>query len=222
MDLSLAKSAKRPYFARKKLRMLALVAGFGLSLVGSLPPGLINLTVARTAMQRGLWAAGLMASGAAAAEFFQAVAAVVFSDWFVAHPASEQVFRWLAAPVFLALGAYFLFWAKLPRETPESDVRAGREFAKGLIISVFNLLAVPYWIFYCSWLRLEGWLADGPAATVLLSAGVTLGTFAALMLYAWLARRTVEHSISVARWANWVAGTVLLFLGLRLLFGLFF
>ncbi|MFN4256901.1 MAG: LysE family transporter [Saprospiraceae bacterium] len=196
--------------------MLALVAGFGLSLVGSLPPGLMNLTVARTAMQRGLWAAGSVAAGAAAAEFFQAAAAVVFSDWFVAHPASEQVFRWLAAPVFLALGAYFLFWAKPPRHSPETDVRAGRAFVKGLIISVFNLLAVPYWIFYCGWLRLEGWLSDGFSDMILLAVGVTLGTFAALMLYAWAARKMAEGSVSVGRWANRLTGAVLLFLGLRL------
>jgi len=52
--------------------MILLCAGVILSLFGSLPPGLISLSVAQTAIARTLPAALFLAIGAAFAEFFQA------------------------------------------------------------------------------------------------------------------------------------------------------
>mgnify|MGYP003382638353 CR=1 FL=1 len=79
--------------------MVLFAAGFVLSLFGSLPPGLISLSVAQTAIQKGVIAALFLAAGAAGAEFFQAWAAVALTDWFMSHPGAEQIFQWAAIPV---------------------------------------------------------------------------------------------------------------------------
>jgi len=71
-----------------------LSAGFALSLFGSLPPGLISLTLSQNSIARGLAAAMAVALGAAVAEFFQAWAAVLFTYWFLSHPMAERVFHW--------------------------------------------------------------------------------------------------------------------------------
>jgi threonine/homoserine/homoserine lactone efflux protein len=186
-----------------------------------LPPGLISLSVAHTAMQRGWWAAIVLAAGAAAAEFFQAWGAVLLTDWFLSHRAAERAFQWAAVPVFLGLAGYLLFWAKPPKPPAEiPPISVLRQFAKGLIISVFNLLAIPYWFVYCGWLRVEGWWREGWASTMFFSAGVALGTVVALALYAWLGHLILQRSAGVARQANRVVGLLFLGLGLRLLWGL--
>jgi threonine/homoserine/homoserine lactone efflux protein len=56
--------------------MKLLLAGFVLSLLGSLPPGLINLSVAYIAIRRSFFAAMALGAGAAFAEYFQALIAV--------------------------------------------------------------------------------------------------------------------------------------------------
>jgi threonine/homoserine/homoserine lactone efflux protein len=201
--------------------MILLLAGFVLSLLGSLPPGLISLSVAHTAMQRGWWAAIVLAAGAAAAEFFQAWGAVLLTDWFLSHPAAERAFQWAAVPIFLGLAGHLLFLAKPPRPPAEMPpVAMARQFAKGVVVSVFNLLAIPYWFVYCGWLRVEGWWREGWPSTMLFAAGVTLGTVAALALYAWLGHLILQRSATVARQANRVVGLIFLGLGLKLLWGL--
>ena len=91
---------------------------------------------------------------------------------------------------------------------------AARLFAQGLLLSLFNLLAIPYWLAYCAGLRTTDWWREGWVSTSLFSAGVMVGTFAALALYAWAAHRAVQRSEAVARYANRVVGAIFLGLGL--------
>jgi threonine/homoserine/homoserine lactone efflux protein len=195
---------------------MLLIAGFILSLLGSLPPGLISLSVAQTAIQRGIVAALALAIGAAFAEFFQALAAVLLSDWFLSHPSIEAGFQWVAIVVFLGLGVYLIFWAKAPSiPTVAAEISIREQFGKGILISVFNLLAIPYWFTYCSWLRVEGWWQEGLFNTCLFSLGVTIGTIFALSLYAWLGMVIVQHSSSLTKQANRFIGIIFLSLSVK-------
>lgn len=201
--------------------MLLFWAGVFLSLIGSLPPGLISLSVAHTAIARGFWSGMVLALGAACAEFFQAWAAVVFSDWFLAHPDAAQGFRWAAVPVFWGLAVYLGFFAKPPR-TPALDVLVApaRQFGRGVAASFFNLLAIPYWVAYTGWLRANGWWTNGLPHTLLFAGGVVAGTLAALALYAWLAREMTRRSDLVAKVANRFVALLFFGLGLKLLVGM--
>ncbi len=201
--------------------MTLLLAGFVLSLFGSLPPGLISLTVAYSAIRNGIAAALVLAAGAASAEFFQAWAAVTLSDWFLSHPSVEQGFKWAAFAVFTAIGTYLLFLAKppkAPKDLPQGSWH--KQFGKGVLLSAFNLLAIPYWFAYCGWLRVEGWWEDGLSNTLIFSFGVTLGTMFSLALYAWLGLLIVERSSKLSKRANQLIGLLFLGLGIKVLMGL--
>ncbi len=201
--------------------MQLLLAGFALSLFGSLPPGLISLTVSQTSISRGLGAAMSLAAGAAVAEFFQAWSAVLLTDWFLSHPAIEQGFNWAMVPVFFGLGVHLLFFAKPAHISQNSDPGTLQKyFAKGLIISAFNLLAVPYWFVYCGWMRVEGIWKEGLWFTLVFALGVSIGTVFALSIYAWLGQLILRRSAEVARYANGVIGVIFLALGLKILWGL--
>jgi threonine/homoserine/homoserine lactone efflux protein len=206
---------------RKERKLMVLfLAGIFLSLLGSLPPGLISLSVAQTAIHRGFQAAMALALGAAFIEFFQALFAVGMTDWFLANPEAERVFQWAALPVFLGLGVYLLFFAPQPRPdravVVKGDLQA--QFGKGALISVFNLLAIPYWFAYCGWLKTSGWCHEqGLVFYLVFSLGVSAGTLLALYGYARLGVLAVERAHSIARHANRIAGGILLFIGLRTL-----
>ena len=165
----------------------------------------------------------VLAFGAAFAEFFQAWGAAAFSNWFMAHPAVSRGFQWAALPIFLGLAIYLIFIAKPPK-TPEElpSLSVPRQFLKGIAISVFNLLAIPYWVLYCSWLQVSGWWEPGLKSALFFSAGVTVGTSAALALYAWLASDMLRRSDKVARYINLFVGLIFAGLGLKLLYDLLF
>lgn len=194
-------------------------AGVVLSLLGSLPPGLISLTVAQAAITKDIKAAMALAFGAAFAEFFQALAAVAFSDWFLQNPSAEHLFQIASTPIFILLGTYFLFFATnqpSPPHNPSAQKLWGY-FGKGVAVSSFNLLAVPYWFVYCGWLKIEGWWQDGWGAALVFALGITLGTTLALSLYAWLGQLALLRSEKAALWANRFIGLVFWGLGLKLL-----
>lgn len=198
--------------------MTLFIAGIILSLMGSLPPGLISLSVAQTSIMRGFLPAIVLAMGAAFAEFFQAVGAVVFADWFLAHPVAAKIFQYVAIPIFLGLGVYLWFFAKAPKPPSGPVMRAPfRQFLQGIVISVFNLLAIPYWVAYAGWLQVNGWWQYGWHYTAAFAAGVTIGTILALGLYAWLANELTRRSEKVALIANRVVALIFLGLALKLI-----
>ncbi|MDX2135671.1 MAG: LysE family transporter [Saprospiraceae bacterium] len=199
--------------------MTILIAGIFLSLMGSLPPGLISLSVAQTALNRGFASAMVLALGAAGAEFFQAIAAVWLIDWFLQHQAWARWFELGAAPVFVVLGVHLLFFAKPPRERAgDMPLHPGRLLFRGVLISAFNLLAIPYWFVYVGWLRAVDWWKAGTGYTVVFATGVMAGTLLALALYAWLCDRLLRRSAAFSRWANKVIGLIFLAMAVQLIF----
>ena len=89
-----------------------------------------------------------------------------------------------------------------------------------MIISVFNLLAIPYWFAYCGWLKMQGWWEEGPFAAQIFSLGVVVGTMAALIVYAWLGREIVKRSDKAAQVANRVVGLIFFGLALKVIWDL--
>ncbi|MCC6411535.1 MAG: hypothetical protein IT270_07735, partial [Saprospiraceae bacterium] len=199
--------------------MKMLFAGMFISFLGSLPPGLISLSVARTALLQGLAASLVLAFGAATAEYGQALVAVKFADWFAANPHAERYFQWGALPVFGGLGIYLLFFARSP-QVPEIGERVNvfKQFTHGVVISAFNLLAIPYWFAYVALLRVQGAWENG--GEWVFAAGVTLGTMAAMLLYGLLGQLVLQRSEAVAKVANRVVGGMFLALALQVVWKL--
>jgi small neutral amino acid transporter SnatA (MarC family) len=140
--------------------------------------------------------------------------AVRFADWFAANPQSERYFQWGALPVFAGLGFYLIFFAKPPRAPEMVDqVNVIKQFGQGVLVSAFNLLAIPYWFAYVALLRTQGHWQEGGQWVFAL--GVTLGTMAALLLYALLGQWLLRRSDAVARIANRVVGLMFLALALQ-------
>lgn len=196
--------------------MFVFFAGLALSFAGSIPPGLISLSVAQTAIQRTRKAAVWLGLGAAWAEFFQAWGAIAFAQWLLYQTRIEHFFHGAAAIIFILLGIWML--TRTPKVTDKAaPVIASNpllQFVRGAVISIFNLLAIPYWLVYYGWLRAKGWWPEtaGQGAAIIFSSGVTVGTFITLLLYAYGARWLTSHSKQTARYAN--IGIGLLFVGL--------
>ncbi len=198
--------------------MILLLAGLLLSLIGSLPPGLISLLVAYTSIQKGLRAALWAALGACIVEFWQAWLASAVAMWLLAHSMVEKWFQWGALLVFLAGGIYLLTRqaAAKPAQTAVSQVSAWRQMGRGALVSLFNLLALPYWFAYCGWLKVNGWWPEHSFSVLFFSTGVGIGTLLALSLYAWAAQKMVDRSDQISRYANTVIGIIFLLLACKI------
>lgn len=198
---------------------LILIAA-GLSFIGSLPFGIINMTVAHTALQRGMKAAIMVAAGAALIEFFQVLVALKFSWLFSADGSIQVYLRFFTLVVFWAAGIYFFFFAKCKAEPPDSarPLRLRNHFSRGMFVSSLNVMAIPYWVFYGAWLTTEGVLEHNQSSVLIFSAGTVPGTFTLLLCYALLGDRILSKHEKVTRWVNRSIGVIFIALGIYQIF----
>ncbi|MEO0899214.1 MAG: hypothetical protein AAFY71_22575 [Bacteroidota bacterium] len=172
--------------------LLALLSGFVLSFVGSLPPGIISLSVAKQSMDKGLRSAIILGLGASVVEFGQAFISFQFSAWISKASQLKTTFQWISIVVLILIGGYFMFFAGKPKnDTPPND---GMDFLSGMGISLLNVMAYPYWAFYGTYMEVNHWLSLSLINIVFLSLGVSLGTWILLIVYARLAKSILSGS----------------------------
>jgi threonine/homoserine/homoserine lactone efflux protein len=202
--------------------ILHLIIGAGLSFIGSLPFGIINMTVAHTAIYKRLSAALLVALGAIVVEFFQVIIALKFTYLFDESGTVSQVLKILAIIVFLVAGVYYLFFArtKSPEKKEENPGNLRNEFLKGMVISSLNVMAIPFWIFYGAYLTANECLVHENKYILIFAVGTMAGTFILLFCYALLGKRIMRKSELVTLWVNRSVGTILVILGIYQLTGM--
>lgn len=194
------------------IEFVAFPLGMGMSFIGTLPPGVISMTVMDTAARKSLRDALIVAGAAAFVEFFQAIAAVLFGSYITKSTFISSVIHYSSAPLFLFIGIYILFSRHRPVST-HKHTGAATNIAKGIIVSAGNLLVIPFWILWSSYFAANGWIDYALSSVLLFSAGVTGGTFLALSLYAKLGLRIAARSERVAHWGRKVVGVVFLLFG---------
>ncbi len=188
---------------------------FGLSYIGSLPFGMINMMVAHTAIRKGLRFAVWAAVGASLVELLQVFVALKFTWLFTENTEVEHTFQVIASVVFFAAGVYFFFFAKTKAAVaePELNGRRRNEFFKGMLISSLNVMVIPYWIFYGTLLTANDLLVKDNLHVLVFSIGTMFGTFSLLVCYALLGTKILRKSEQVTKWVNKFIGVLLLGFG---------
>ncbi len=192
------------------------LVGFGLSFVGSLPFGMINLEVARTAVRKGIPPALWVAAGASLVEMLQVYVALKFTSLFAENPAVEKWFQIISIVVFFGLGIYYFFFAKIkpvPTGELEPPGRRRHKLMKGMFLSTINLMAIPYWIFYGTLLTAHNMLDKQDLYIIVFSVGTAVGVFVLLILYSMLGAKILRKSAQVTAWLNVFIGLVLVAFG---------
>lgn len=194
------------------MELFALLLGMGMSFAGTLPPGVISMTVMDTAARKSLRDGLIVAAAAACVEFFQAVAAVLFGSFITKSAFISAVIQYSAAPLFLVAGLFILF-SKTQPQIEQKPSNAATNIAKGILVSAGNLLVIPFWILWSSYFASNGWLDYSIPMVFLFSTGVTLGTFIALALYAKLGLSIAAKSQKLAYWGRKIIGIIFLLFG---------
>jgi threonine/homoserine/homoserine lactone efflux protein len=195
--------------------LLPPLLGMALSFIGSLPIGIINMTVAETAIQKGIRQALTVALGAALIEFIQAWVAITFTHLILGNASMELLFNGIAVGVFFLLAAYY-FWQSGINNTalPQKKRFQFPDFWKGVAVSSLNVMVFPYWIFYATYLNVNDWMQLDPLSILLFSGGVSAGAFLLFALYARLGLWVVQRAASVIRYTDLIIAVILLLFGL--------
>ena len=184
---------------------------FLFSFIGTIPPGTLNLTVIQLGLNHRINAAWRMALAAALIEYPYAWIAVEFQDFLSQSLEFRHNFHLVSAIVMVALGVINL-WASAQQSTFLQRFEASG-FRKGIVLSLLNPLAIPFWMAMTAYLKTYDWIKLSNQYEVhAYLIGVCTGTLALLMILAFLARKVVNYFKSDSILKK-IPGTVLILLG---------
>jgi threonine/homoserine/homoserine lactone efflux protein len=190
---------------------------FAISFLGSIPVGVLNLTIVDIALRKSFKQVLMFATASALIEYGQGFIALKFSSLFETNQNLAFYIDLIATPVFFILGIFYLRKHGKPPKKEETI----SDFKKGLLLSIVNPLAIPFWVVWGTVGLGKGWLTMSNSSIAIFTLGISMGTFATLLLYGLAAKPIIEKIEIVNQRINQIIGWVLIILGLLQLFKLF-
>lgn len=154
--------------------------GFVFSYLGSIPPGTINISTLQYALEGKKHSALVFGFAAAFVEFFYAGAAVKFQIFLTENTSTSDYFKWISGSVLLILGAYNLIKRKSQKAQNTTGEKRGA-LKKGLLLSLTNPMAMPFWLMVTAYLQSVGWLVVTDQNMLIYILGISMGTFALMI-----------------------------------------
>lgn len=182
------------------------------SFLGSVPPGTLNLSVLQLGLDGKTKTAWRFALAVAIIEYPYTWLAIQFEYWITSNPMVKENFQLITAIVMITIGIGNLWSAQKPTGVVNKFQSSG--FRRGLILSILNPMALPFWIVVTAYLKAQGWITL--SSTLLLHSyvlGTSVGVLLLLALFILLARRLSGYA-SQNGWVKLVPGFTLLALGL--------
>lgn len=186
--------------------------GFVFSFLGSVPPGTLNLMVLQMALEHRIKAALRFALAVAIIEYPYTWIAVEFEQLITSSPVVLQNLKLWGAIIMTTIGIVSLWSVRKPSALSVKFQQSG--FRRGVVLSLLNPQAIPFWIALTAYLKYQGWI-DLSTSWRLHSylLGTSLGALALLSLLIFAADR-VASSFKNNRLIRMIPGLILLVLGI--------
>lgn len=187
------------------------VVGLVFSFLGSVPPGTLNMCVLQLGLEKKVWAALRFAVAVSLVEYPQTWIGVQFEYWIASSPQIVKSFQLITALVMIVMGVLNVVVSRKPVGIVQRINESG--FRRGLVLSVLNPMAIPFWMVVTAYLKAQGWIDLSTTARL---HTYVLGTSAGVMLllttFALLADRMAGYA-GQNRWVKLMPGVILLLLG---------
>ncbi len=192
--------------------LLAFFLGTFFSFIGSIPPGTLNLSVLQLGLEGKVKTALRFALAVSIIEYPYTWIGVQFEAWITSSPVVIENFQLITAIVMVAIGVLNLWSAEKPTSFSLKFNESG--FRRGLILSILNPMAIPFWIGVTAYLKAQGWL--NLSSVWLLHSyilGTSVGAMLLLTLFALMAKKLARY-VKSSKMVKRVPGFTLLILGI--------
>ena len=181
------------------------------ALLGVVPPGLVNMSVAKTSLKRGQQNGMYMAVGASAIVLLQATIAIQLARYIFNNDYVNSVLLRAGFVIFLIMMVYFLIMAQRRRKEVEVSPTSGiRSVLKGLMIGALNIFPIPYFVALGAALNVNGNVEYHLLNNAVFVLAAGLGTFSTLYLYALFFAKIESEGNFFAKYSNYfMAGLML-------------
>ncbi|MFD2563201.1 LysE family translocator [Aquimarina rubra] len=190
-----------------------LLVTFFAALVGVIPPGLINMTVAKTCLERGKKNGVLVAIGASIVVCIQALFAILLAKYIFFNPYVKNMLLRTGAVIFFLMAIYFFVKAKQRRTKIKVYKHAGsRSLFKGVMMSTINVLPIPYFCTIAAAMSVSGKIEYDALRIVLFGVAAGTGTFVTLYFYVLSFLKIEKKTASITKYSNYFMGILMLIL----------
>lgn len=192
--------------------LLAFFLGTFFSFIGSIPPGTLNLSVLQLGLEGKVKTALRFALAVSIIEYPYTWIGVQFEAWITSSPVVIENFQLITAIVMVAIGVLNLWSSEKPTSFSQKFNESG--FRRGLILSILNPMAIPFWIGVTAYLKAQGWL--NLSSVWLLHSyilGTSVGAMLLLTLFALMAKKLARY-VKSSKMVKRVPGFTLLILGI--------
>lgn len=190
-----------------------IALGYVMAFLSLTPPGMLNMTSVRTALEKGPRSGMWFALGAALVVIPQAFIALVFARYFAEHPEVVERLNYAGLAVLFLLSVVFFFQAR-KKFKGEGSRKKGKSFVVGALMSSMNMLAIPFYLVLSSVLENRGLLITEQPYINLFVTGVFLGAFSLFMVYVKFAAVIQKRAQFIARNINYILSALFLVLGI--------
>ncbi len=182
-----------------------ILIAFVLSVLGTLPIGLITLTIAQKTIEKGKSAGWKIALGATLIEFFYTIIALLGLDILSVESSWKRYIQIGTIFFFFILSIYY--WFKAPTVIIKS-IKDTKEkyFLQGIGIGLMNMLIVPFWLVIGLWLESNGINFENKFYIFWFSIGGTLGALLVFIAYIEGSILLVNKSEKITSYANKIIG----------------
>ena len=189
--------------------LINFLAGAIVSLLGSIPVGILNITIVHVALQKGLKPAFYFALACAIVELGYSYIAVLLLHAVVDWQGQKIVFHVVSIMVLLGAGIYYVF--KKPSFKKEEGPMMAKAFYQGIILSIINVAAIPFWLVYTTLLTSHAWVGlDTGIRIIWYIIGISVGTFLSLMGFAFFSHTINQRFMLEGVMANRIIGSMLI------------
>ena len=159
------------------------IIAFILSAIGTIPIGLITLTIAQKTIEKGKSAGWQVSMGATIMEFIYTLIALYGLEALSLETSWKRYMQIGTFFLFLILGIYYL--NKSPSESKKniSSSKHRIHFIQGIGVGMMNMLIVPFWLVVGLWLESNGLLFENVTYILWFSIGAALGALLIFGVY---------------------------------------
>ncbi|WP_343705283.1 lysine transporter LysE [Flavobacterium sp.] len=200
-----------------------LISGFIAAAIGTIPPGLLNMTAAKIKMKEGKKNALSFVIGAVLIIFFQAYVAVLFARVIDNRPDVVTLLREAGFIIFSILTIYFLFFAKDPIAKKKTKIKKSSKksrFFLGMLLSGLNFFPIPYYVVVSVTLASYKLFIFENSIILTFVLGSVLGAFGILYSYIAFFGRIEKKTDYFMRNMNTIIGTITGLVALATLFNI--
>ncbi|TBW30092.1 LysE family translocator [Gramella sp. KN1008] len=192
-----------------KLFLITYFAAF----LGVVPPGLVNMTVAKTCVERGKKNGMYVAFGAAIVVLIQAIIAALLAKYIFEHPFVRRMLLRAGLVIFSILFVYFFLKARKKKKFEHSAKQANaHSIWKGMLVAVLNLFPIPYFVAIAGAMDLTNTVTYDWSMIISFSLAAALGSFSTLYLYVVSFAKIEEKVDSFAKYSNYFMASLMMVL----------